>query len=261
VSVSAALRALLVAVGTLGAVVLGAASLLSFASPLTIERLAREVMRIEVERRVGERIDALSDARIVGLAQRALGRTQAEIDAARDALKRDVPRRVAEAVADLLKADCECRKRLVERSVRAEHERLGSLEQLRGRLSGLIESRYAATRDALLREWRVFTATNALASALLALLAWARRGAALQLALTAAVLLGAVGISAGTYLFSQDWLHTIVFGDYVGWAYGAYLGLVALALADVAFNRARVAARLLNALFHSVGSAMQVAPC
>jgi hypothetical protein len=56
-------------------------------------------------------------------------------------------------------------------------------------------------------------------------------------------------------------LHTIVFGDYVGWAYGAYLGLVALALADVAFNRARVATRLLNALFQSVGSAMQVVPC
>ena len=92
----------------------------SFFSPLTIERAAREIVRIEVERRVANKIDALSNSRVVILAQKALGKTDAELQEAKRLLADDVPRKVAAAVANMLNADCECRKRLAQLAVNAK---------------------------------------------------------------------------------------------------------------------------------------------
>ncbi|NRF72141.1 hypothetical protein HLB44_34670 [Aquincola sp. S2] len=121
-------------IGFGGALLFGLLLVVSFAHPLLIERAAREVVRIEVERRVGEKVEALSNARIVVLAQKALGRTDAEIEAEQRRLAADVPARVANALADLLNADCECRKRLVDAARKSQDERLKSLGQVRERL-------------------------------------------------------------------------------------------------------------------------------
>ena len=74
-------------------------------------------------------------------------------------------------------------------------------------------------------------------------------------------ILGAVGLAGGLYLFNQDWLHTIVFGDYLGWGYAAYLAVVALLLADILMNHARVSTRLVNLGLQLVGSAASAVPC
>ena len=83
----------------------------------------------------------------------------------------------------------------------------------------------------------------------------------LQLVLPAFVLVGAVGITGGMYLFSQNWLHTIIFGQYIGFAYSLYLAAVALLLTDVAFNRARVTTQIVNSALNLVGTAASAVPC
>jgi ABC-type multidrug transport system fused ATPase/permease subunit len=255
------LRAALLLASIGGAVFFGAALLVSYVQPLLVEKAAREIVRTEVERRVGDKIEVLSNSKVVDLAQKALGKTEDEIVAARRAIADDVPRRVAEVVADMLNADCECRKRLVERAVKAQEEQLSSLGQIRQRLVGLIESSYASVTHNLMREFRIFSAANAAAFALLGLVTCFRRAAALQLMLPAVVLLGAAVITGALYLFNQNWLHTIIYSDYVGMAYFAYLAAVALALADVIFNKARVTTWLLNRAFDTVGSAAVATPC
>ncbi len=112
-----------------------------------------------------------------------------------------------------------------------------------------------------MREFRVFTGSNAIAFALLGVVTLLRRNATLQLALPAVVLAGAVVVTGSLYLFNQNWLHTIVFGEYVGLAYAAYLAGVALLLADVVFNRARITTRMVNVVLQSVGSAVHALPC
>jgi hypothetical protein len=112
-----------------------------------------------------------------------------------------------------------------------------------------------------MREFRIFTASNAAAFALLGVITMLRRRATLQLMLPALVLVGAVAIASAIYLFSQDWLHTIVFAQYVGLAYSLYLVGVALLLADVAFNRARVTTQLVNSALSALGAAASAVPC
>ncbi|WP_284618921.1 hypothetical protein [Aquabacterium humicola] len=254
------LRRALQCIGAGGAAVFGLILLISVVQPLWIEQAARELVRIEVERRVGEKVQVLSNAKLVVLAQKALGRTDAEIEAERRRIEADVPARVASAVADLLKADCECRKRLVDAARRGQDERLKSLQQIRERLADFVETAYAQVRAKLLRELRIFSGTNALAFALIALLA-TRRAGAVQLLLPAGLLLAATLLTATVYLVNQNWLHTIVFGQYVGFAYVGYLLAVIALLVDVAFNRARITTLLINAVLQVLGAALRVVPC
>ena len=72
----------------------------------------------------------------------------------------------------------------------------------------------------------------------------------------AVVLVLAAGVTAYLYLFNQNWLHTVVFSDYVGWAYFAYLGVAAGLLGDVVLNRGRIVGNVLS----SVGD-ISVSPC
>jgi hypothetical protein len=255
------MRNFLLALSLLGTLAFGGGFALSFVNPLLVERAGEQLLRIEIERRVGARIDGLAGSWLTGVGQSLLRRTDADIERTRQAIRDDVPRKVAEVVANMLDADCECRRRLVELARRSEDGRLGSLVQVRERLGGLVESAYASVARDLMREFRIFTASNALAFALLGLVTLVRRGAALQLALPAVVLVGAVAITGGLYLFQQDWLHTIVFGEYVGLAYAGYLAGVALLLADVVFNRARATTRMANLVLEAVGSAVIAVPC
>jgi len=241
--------------------IFGAGFVLSFLDPLLIERAAREIVRIEVERKIGEKIDTLSNTRIAALAQKALLKTDVDIQRAQAALREEVPRRVANVIADMLNADCECRKRLIEHMKRSEVERLSSLTQVRQRLQVLVESAYASVTWNLMRELRIFSASNAVAFAVLGVVTLARKMATLQLILPAVALLGAVAVTGGIYLFSQDWLHTIIFGQYVGLAYSLYLVGVARLLGDVAFNRARVTTQLVNTALSAVGAASSAVPC
>ena len=255
------MRKAILILALLGAGLFAGAFVLSFVNPLLVERAARELIRIEVEKRVGEKLDTLSGSRLVGLAQRKLGRTDAEIERTRQAIRDDVPRRVADVVANMLDADCACRERLRAAARAAEGEHLGSLLRMREQLAALIESAYASVQASLLREFRIFTGTNAVAFALLALVTFVRKGATLQLLLPALVLVGAVAVAGGLYLFGQDWLHAIVFGDYVGWGYAALLSGVALLFADILLNHARISTHLVNAAGSVLGVAVHAVPC
>jgi hypothetical protein len=255
------MRTVLLVLSMFGALLFGTALVLSYISPLLIERAAREVVRIEVEHQVGETIDSLSQSRIVGLAERALEKTDAEIAETQQSIRADLPRKVASVIADMLNADCECRKRLVASFQTGESIRLASRMQFRDRLAGLIESAYASVSNNLIREFRIFAASNAVAFALLGAITFWRKKPMLQLVLPAVVLIGAVVVTAGMYLFNQNWLHTIMFGQYVGLGYCIYLACVALLLADVVFNRARATTRLANLLLTAVGSAATAIPC
>lgn len=234
-----------------GTLLFGLAFAISYLEPIWIEGAARHVLRLEVERQAGARIDALSGTRVATVAQQVLARTDADIAGMRAALRAELPQKVAQVVDDMLDPDCDCRRRLAATVDAGMRLHLRALEGMRGRLQAMIESTYAQVSARLLREWRIFTLSNATAFALLGAVTLARRGLARQLALPAIVIGGAVVVTGACYLFAQDWLHTIVFGSYVGLAYAGWLAAVALLLSDLAFNRARV----VNGVLQAVGAA------
>lgn len=245
------MRRIILGFSLAGTFLFGLAFAISFAQPIRIESVARELLRLEVERQTGARIDALTGTRVATFTRQVIARSDADIVAMRAALRTGLPEKTAWVVDDMLDPDCDCRRRLASAVDAGTRLHLRALEGMRGRLQAMIESSYAEVSTRLLREWRVVTLSNAVAFALLGAVTLARRGPALQLALPAAVIGGAVVATGACYLFAQDWLHTIVFGSYVGLAYAGWLAAVALLLADVAFNRARV----VNGVLQAVGAA------
>ncbi len=254
------MRPFLLGFSVLATLLFGVAFVLSFTDAPLVERAGREMVRIEVEHRVGQQIDSLSNFYIASQAQRLLRKTDGEIASTREAIRKEIPVKVAQVIANMLNADCECRKRMAAYAQWSENQRLSSLTQVRDKLVALIESSYASVADNLLREFRIFTASNAIAFALLALIIRFRGQSTLQLVVPTVILLAAVGTTGGLYLFNQNWLHTIVFGQYVGMAYAAYLAAVAIFFADILLNKARLTTRALNLILQLFGS-VAVAPC
>ncbi len=237
------MRAFLLLVAATGTLLFGALLVLSVASPLTIERWARAAIEREVEVRVGGELHALDRTALIRRAQALIEKHKREsaFDRVLFAALHDQVERV---VARMQDPDCECRRRLLKFIDETADQNIRGLAAANAHLASLIETRYAQVSQALVREVRVFSAANALVFVLLGLLASFRRSAGRPLLVPALVLLVGVSVTGYFYLFRQDWLQTILLGDYVGWWYFGYLGLVLAFLADIAMNKARVTATL-----------------
>ncbi len=249
-------------ISLVGTLLFGAALLLSFASPIRIEAFAQELLEREVAARVGDSLSAVERSAVGQFAQRLADNHPEQVAS----LKRQVTQRVVPlveaVVAEMRDPACPCRQKLSQMlDATLPPGRLADLLQPGGRLTTFIEGKYAEVRVALLREFRIFTGANALMFALLGVVLYVRRGARSQLLLPVAVLL-LTALSVGyMYLFQQNWLHAIVFSDYIGWGYFVHLAVVGALVADLLFNRARGSTSIVNGFLSAIGSAATVSAC
>ncbi|WP_313913925.1 hypothetical protein [Tahibacter sp.] len=249
-------------ISLVGTLLFGAALLLSFASPIRIEAFAQELLKREVAARVGDSLSAVERSAVGQFAQRLAEKHPEQVAS----LKRQVTQRVVPlveaVVAEMRDPACPCRQKLSQMlDATLPPGRLADLLQPGGRLTTFIEGKYAEVRVALLREFRIFTGANALMFALLGVVLYVRRGARSQLLLPVAVLL-LTALSVGyLYLFQQDWLHAIVFSDYLGWGYFVHLAVVGALVADLLFNRARASTSVVNLFLSAIGSAATASAC
>ncbi len=250
------LRGIVFTIGLAGALLFGGAWLASMVAPGWVEQIGRDVVRQQVEQRVGEKLQVLDQSALVGLARRLGGEQAQRAERAARQLREQLPAKVAEVTARMRQLDCECRRQ-IERGLEGGLLReVMDAARLQQRVEGMIRTQYIDTAAKLIREFRIFTGTNALVFAALAAAVLWRPRANVHLLPAAVVLVLAAGVTAWLYLFNQNWLHTVVFNDYVGWAYLGYLGVAAALLGDVCLNRGRVVGNVLS----SFGD-FSVSPC
>lgn len=254
-------RRLILNVGIAGCTLFGLAFAASIANPGFVEQIARDVIRYQVEKKTREKVEAI-DSHFLAKHAGTLSRGYAEESAqAKRLLAEALPARLAEVIGEMQDLSCECRRK-IETSIRDGFEwRIASAEAAQARLTTLIRAQYMDTAGQLTREFRIFTGSNAVVFLLLLVAVLVKPKAGLHLLPSALVLLAAASITAYLYLFNQNWLHTLVFSDFTGLAYVAYLGGAFALLSDIIFNRARVTAEILNFILQALGSAVQVAPC
>lgn len=248
------MRKLILSVCALGILICTSLLLLSWLAPLQVERWARTAIEHEVQSKVEARWQSLEKPALVRAAEQQLRQHADEIAQARRAL-------VELAVREMQDPDCPCRRKLRELERSGWEGRIERLGTLNDKLRQFAQVKYAEVSAALLRELRIFAGCNAAVFALLGVVAFVRRRATLQLLAPTVVLLGAAALVAYAYLFSQNWLQTILLSDYVGWTYAPWLGLAIAAMADVVWNRARICSRLVNLVANVLGSALHAVPC
>ena len=254
-------RLVLLILGLIGSMIFGFAFATSIFKPGYVEEIAKDMVRAQVERKTHEKIAAIDAKFLSGKAGVILKQHSEKIEQTKQQLMANIPERVATIIAEMRNLDCECRQK-VGKSLRdgLELHLLGATAA-QERLVGLIRTQYMETAEKLTREFRIFTGTNALVFMLLAAAAYFKRRAGMFLLAPALVLVVAAVFTGSLYLFNQNWLHTIIFSDYVGIGYVGYMAIAFVFLCDILFNRARVTAKLANLSLHAVGSAVQVMPC
>ncbi len=256
------MRVFAFALSLIGLLVFGGGFVASLVSPISVERFARAAIKSEVEKRVDESIERLDDTRIGKLAERVLNRNEEQAAAVRKAIAEGVPQRIAKITADMLDADCTCRQKINAATGGLFDSSLSALERVNKQVTDLIRSKYQEVAGLLVNEFRIFTGSNALVFAALGLVTLLKPRANLHLILPIIVLIGGAALTGYFYIFQQNWLHTIVFSDYVGWLYFPWLGVSIGWLADLLLNKGRVTVEILGnlptAILDSVGS---IGPC
>lgn len=247
--------------GVLGTIVFGVALAASLLNPAFVERTAAQIIRYQVEKAVHQRIEALDAGFLMQKARELMERNAEETRSIKQQLTDRLPERIARITAEMQNLDCECRKK-IEKSIKSGFEfRIGSLAEAQERLQTLVRTKYMETAEKLTREFRVFTGTNAAVFLSLVMICIIKRQAHLHFLPATVVLVGAAGLTAYLYLFHQNWLHTVLFSNYVGFAYVGYLGLAIGFLADILLNRARVTVRILNGIGQIFSHAPVLSPC
>ncbi|MES3022947.1 MAG: hypothetical protein V4857_15360 [Pseudomonadota bacterium] len=255
------IRRLILWVGVGGATAFFFLLALAFMRAATIEKWARVAIAVEVQNRVAERLHEMDDSRLVRSAERILARNNKEIAEAKVALSAQLPSRIALVMEYMLHPECPCRQRAIEIEHDIQKDRIESLHKNNEQVTRLIESKYRDVARSLIKEVKIFSAAHGIVLLLLAATAFWWQRPALQLLAPAVVMGGAAALTFAIYLFNQDWLKTILFGDYIGFYYIPYL-LVALSfLADVVLNRARLTMVLLGGALAALGGIFSVASC
>jgi hypothetical protein len=240
-------------VSVLGTVLFGALFAVSFASPAKVEGWLQQLVRQQVEQRVGEKLAELEQNPAVRFATELLKQTNDEAAYVRELQKKLQPL-IDDVLREMNDPHSESRKTVSSWVDDGFKLRLADLSSQGRRVTDFIRGKYHEAAAALLREFRIFTGANALMFLLLGSTLLLRRPTR-TLVLPAAALLGTTLIAASLYLLRQDWLHSIVFGDYVGLAYFGYLGITGLLLGDVLLNRGRICLAIVDFLLGIVGSA------
>jgi len=164
-------------------------------------------------------------------------------------------------LAEIRDLDCECRDKYAQLIASGLELDVALLEAANDRIADFIQMTYLQVSAKLRRDIRVFTGSNVGVFLLLLLVSFAKPQAIAQLFVPGVLLALATLISAYFYVFEQNWLLTVIYGDYLGFSYLVYLGVVFLLLCDIALNRARVTTSIANAVLNAAGSAVTLTPC
>ena len=120
----------------------------------------------------------------------------------------------------------------------------------------MVENHYHQTLAAVRADVQLFLISNLFLLCFALVLSIFKARAALHLLPVSVSLTMATVLAASWYVFGQNWLLTILYGDYWGWGYLGLVGGMFLLLCDIALNKARISTGIVN----TIGSAFNIVP-
>ncbi len=253
------LRKILLAVSLLGMLFSGMGLAVTFVDERRFEDMTKQLVIWQVEREMKDLV-TLPPAKEGGALAALKNRMADSVEFGERLLGSDLPERIAEKTAEF----CVCQLGIedrAERQRRFDDAKNRIATGIRNGLSGgmaltrikietlddLISGYYVETVDGLKRDLRIFFGSNL---ALYAIVGFGVLFSALGNALVVPAFLLFLGtlVSSGLYLFGQNWLSTILFHSWTGFAYLGWVAFITAFLVDVFLNRARVTLRILSSV-------------
>ena len=218
-----------------------------------------------MEEKIDRHLDRAANARAVGKIAEWAGKYSGPIESEIASLRAGLDAGLHDFIADVLAAACrlDCERRdAAAAAIKATFEAsIARHGMALARLTAFVEGKYDAVMTKLRRDLRIFSGSSFAALFFAFLLAVFRGKAAAQLLPFSLALSLATLLAATWYFFGQNWIMTVLYSDYWGWAYPILLLVIAVFLVDIAINKARITTWMLNALSNAVGSSIQFVPC
>lgn len=248
-------------IGMVGLSLFGLAFALTFGLPQAVENSAKGFIKSQVEKEVKTKVSNLTETGFGKKAKRLADKLGFQESKLKQDLADNLPEKIAAIMAKMCGYDCEKKKQLAS-SIKDNYlSKIKKLKVGQFNLSAMVKDKYISIVGELKADLRIFTLSNAIMFAMLLLISLLKPAAIKHLFIPGILLLAATLLSVGFYVFGQDWFYTIVFNDYMGWTYLAYLGVIFGFLIDIVLNKCRVTSKVFNFIGHAISSLGSVSPC
>lgn len=258
-------RIILALISATGAAIFAFFFALTFNTPEWVEMYAADFIEREALKQIDAKIDYLRPpSRVTAVARAATAqykKNEDDIERHRESLRLQVNERMSDAIAEVRDLDCECRAMWAEWLNEGSTMQIHLFQKTNEDIADFIQATYAQVVAVLKRDMRIFTAVNTAIFLLLLAVVIIKPRANLQLFVPGFLAAAATVLCSYFYLFEQNWLLTIIYNNYLGFSYLAYLGLVFGLLCDIVLNRARITTEVVNAILNAIGSAASAVPC
>lgn len=251
--------------GLLGVFLFGTAFWFTYGVPGFVEDAAKDFIKNRIEEETKEKIDSITlaakDSKLGQIAQKLLKKQEDDIANLKAQLEAQIHEKIASVIAEMRDLDCECRKKYAQLIKRNIELHIASLQSVNEKLLDFMKTKYMEIVQKLSLDLRIFTGSNLVIFLLLLLVSFLKPKAIAHLFLPGVLLFVSTLICSYFYLFEQNWFFTIIYNDYLGFGYLAYVVLLFGIFCDIVFNRARITTEIINAILNAIGSALSVAPC
>lgn len=249
-------------IGVIGTLIFGVALFFTLGVPGVVEAKAQEFIKNRIQMETNEKIDSLSlataESRLGKLASKLLKEQEGQVSALKKKLKEKTYEKTAAVVAEMSDLSCECRNKYAQRLKTGIELRIASLSAANSKILDFMKTKYMEVAQNLTKDLRIFAGSNLAMFLLLLLASFLKPRATVQLSVPGVLLATSTLVCSYFYLFQQNWFFTIIYNDFLGFWYLAYVLAVFLWLCDIVFNKARITTRLIDGIFNVLGSA---SPC
>ena len=238
----------------------------TFKIPGFVEDMGKDFITSQIQKKTNEKIDqfktASKDSKLAKFASVLYSKNELKIDEIKGQLKHKAHEKLAAVVAEMSDLNCECRMKYAKNLKQGFEFKLASLESMNEKLTDFMESKYMQISTELKRDVRIFTGSNAIIFLLLLVISFLKPQAIKHLFLPGILLFTATTVCSFFYVFEQNWLLTIIYNNYYGFAYLGFVGIAFLFLCDIAFNKCKVTSEIINTIMNTIGStATALTPC
>ncbi|MCU7930964.1 MAG: hypothetical protein KZQ90_09195 [Candidatus Thiodiazotropha sp. (ex Codakia rugifera)] len=233
----------------------------TFGVPDAVEESAKGFVKSQIEKEVREKYTESKASAFADKALQIAGNLGYEEQRIRSDLNNKLPEKIASVIAEMCGYDCEKKKAVAQSIASGYMERIANLQVAQQKLGSIIKGKYMEIVSNLRTDLRIFLGSNAVMFLILLFLSFLKPKAISHLFLPGVFLLVSTIVASAIYMFGQDWFYTILYNDYMGFGYLAYIGVIFGFFMDVAFNKGRVTTEIINGILNAIGSALSVAPC
>ncbi|PTB83866.1 hypothetical protein C9926_00745 [Sulfurovum lithotrophicum] len=243
----------------------GAAFIYSFTSSQTIEKNARGFIKEQVAKKTHEKIDNIGskhkDNKLVKLSANLFKKKKEQLALYKESLKLKIDEKLANVMAKMLDLNCECRQKYKERFHNIITMKIIDLKTATKKLETFMTAKYMYVVENIIKDFRIFLGSSFFVLLLMLILLYTKPQATIQIDVLASMMLVSTVVSSYLYIFKQNWFYTIIYNDFIGYAYLMYLGIIFLFLCDIIFNKARITTEIVNAILSALGSSVSAVSC